>query len=63
MTVRQKENIFILSVHMEMRIVCQYLEIESREKVGTTKRSSWMSALGAMDHSYDVSPDLRSDCF
>ena len=63
MTVRQEENILIFPIHMEMRIVRKYLEIKCSKKVGTTERSSRMPALSAMDHSYDVSPDLRSDCF
>ena len=63
MTVRQEENIFIFPIHVEMRIVRKYLEIKRSKKIGTTERPSRMPALRAMDHSYDISPDLRSDCF
>jgi hypothetical protein len=58
MTVREKEEIFVLAIHMEPGIMCKYLEIKSREEVGSTEGTSRMTALSAMDHSYDVSPDL-----
>lgn len=58
MTVRKKKKVFILSFHMEPGIMSQYLEVKSRKKIGGTKGTSRMTALRAMDHSYDVSPDL-----
>jgi hypothetical protein len=58
MTVREKEKVFILTLHMEPGIMCQYLEIEGREEIGGPERASRMTTLSAMDHSYDVSPDL-----
>jgi hypothetical protein len=58
MTVRKKEKVFILPFHMEPGIMSQYLEIKSREEIGGTKGTSRMTALRAMYHSYDVSPDL-----
>jgi hypothetical protein len=41
----------------------QHLEIESREEVSATERTTGMTALGAVHHAKDISPDLRSNCF
>ena len=40
----------------------QYFEVERREEIGTAKRAARVTALSAVYHSYDVSPDLRSNC-
>jgi hypothetical protein len=58
MTVRKKEKVFILSIHIEPGIMSQYLEIKSRKEIGGTEGTSRMTALRTMYHSYDVSPDL-----
>jgi hypothetical protein len=63
MTVRQKEDVLVLSIHMEIGIVLKNLEVERGKKISTTERTSWVTALGAMDHSYDISSDLGSYCF
>jgi hypothetical protein len=58
MTVRKKEKVFIFTFHVEPGIMFQYLEIERCEEIGGTKGPSRMTALSAIYHSYDVSPDL-----
>ena len=63
MTVRQKEDVLILPIHMEIGIVLKNLEVESSKKISTTERTSGVTALGSMDHSYYISSDLGSYCF
>jgi hypothetical protein len=63
MTVRQKEEVFILPIHMKIGVVFKNFEVESGEEISTTKRTTGVTALGAMDHSYDISSDLGSYCF
>lgn len=58
MAIRQEEKIFIVTVHVECRIMLHYLEIQGCEEVGTPKRSSRMSTLYPMDHSDNIPPDL-----
>ena len=63
MTVRQKEEVFILPIHMKIGVVFKNFEVKSGEEISTTKRTTGVTALGAMDHSYDISSDLGSYCF
>ena len=63
MTVRQKENVLILSVHMKIGIVLENFEVKCSEEISTAERTAGVAASGAMDHSYDISSDLGSYCF
>ena len=63
MTVRQKEDVLVLSIHMEIGIVLKNLEVECSKEISTTERTAGVTTLGAMDHSYDISSDLGSYCF
>ena len=63
MTVGQEEEVFVPTVHAELRIVLQHLEIKCCKVLCTTQRAAWVAACGAVDHSDNVSSNLGSYCF
>ena len=63
MSVREKEQVLTLTIHLKLRIVFQYMEKEGGHIVGTTQRSAGVAALHCMNHPYNITPDLAGCLF
>lgn len=63
MTIAEKKEVLIFAIHGEGGIVFHDLEIEGGKKIGATERTSRMAAGSAMNHSYNISSNLRGNCF
>lgn len=58
MPVRQKENIFILSIHIKLGIMAHCVEIEGSKVFGTTEGATGVTACSSMYHSNNIPTDL-----
>lgn len=63
MPVGENKYILIGGVHIKLRIVLHYLEIQSGKILNTAQRATGVATLATMYHSYNISSDLAGDFF
>ena len=61
MSIGEKENVFVVPLHMKMGVMMKYFEVESCKEFGAAERSAGVTARCSMDHPDDVPPDLGGD--
>ena len=60
MPVRQKENIFVNTVHAKTRVALHYFKIQPSQKVSTAQGAAGVATLHTVYHSYNVPAYLGS---
>ena len=63
-TVRKEEHVLTCPIHLEMlRVDLHLVEIQGRHDIGGTERAARMSRLTTMNHSDNITSDLRRNIF
>ena len=63
MAIGKKKHIFPNAIHRKSGISFHHLKIKCSNKIGTSQRSTGVSALNTMYHSNDIPSNLGSNFF